>query len=108
MKVAILIFTVLLTMSVFSQNKTEVEVIQIANDDKPECVIWPINIRPIAVVYSVDVCFRNQIKRPSEYYIQNIWMNKEASYRLSKDNPVLQTLTTGTVYTFDHIRYTVR
>jgi hypothetical protein len=91
--------------SVFAQDEKPIEQ---ANEVEPGCVIWPLELKPVPVVFDADAYYREQIKFTSREAMNPFGPNSEARYHLDKDLPQSQVLTTGTIFTFDHLRHSVR
>ena len=80
------------------------EIITVEKEEKPECIIWPLKIKSVPMVFNADAYYRSQIKQP--------WVSAGCAYQdpvkaLSKDRPFIHTIN-GSVYTFDYLRYQVR
>ena len=102
MKNALLIFALFLGFAANAQEENTVKetVLKIDSTWVTTCIPRALHIE-IPVVFSADDYYRTQLRKPiSEFHSLQNWA-------LSKELPSMHTIT-GSVYSFEFIRYTVR
>jgi hypothetical protein len=97
MKNALLIFALFLG---FAASAQETKIIEPDKTWVTTCIPRALHVE-IPVVFSADAYYRTQLRKPIGEF------NSLQNWALSKELPFMHTIT-GSVYTFDFIRYTVR
>jgi hypothetical protein len=107
MKTIITIFALGLSLGAWAQETTPVQ--EALTPREKQQIVCVIQQRPIldVFVWDVDAHYRQQLWLDKSEHM-NIWINPEVKYIVSAELPFSQFLTTGAVYTFEHLRYTVR
>ena len=105
MKHLIIILFLSVGTATFAQSQ---EPIQQVPHNEPDCIIWPADLNIVALAFEADVFYRGQLEYPTWDAVNPFANNSESRYHLDQDLPFSQILTTGSIMTFDHIRYSVR